>query len=1087
MTLESKVDLLIESTDEQTAASQALAQEVAGTMGAINKTIDDKITEVDQRTNQAVADMNALAQPKIDELTQLIASEDLHMASENDMEAMRAEVNRMTAASGMMYMGENSADSAHTNINNGLYVRSVGASNSNANTLYLGRGLGSTGESKTNFPVLAIAGFISEILGVCSASKHDLNETKLPTAPVDGTCTFDSATDVSMDFKTDVDPKYGDVPTGTAEKIRKEACNRAFEGDVKNGDFRNGASDWSTDSGRGLLSVSDGVATLTNTTTTGNSNYIAQSSLINGSDYIVEIGIKSVSANGNWRFSTSGFLPQNSSESGNFTFEFTAASTSFNLYCDDSGQGDGEIEITHLFIRKKTNKVVTAPVDMWGFEGSLQAVTKANPFIYLNGLPQSLATTMDGVATKRSNRPNSYYAWFEGDEDSAGLGCDFYDQSVSVLQRDLWLSNPKNHLYRMKDGTIAQWRVKGRSFRGLGNGDWGSIDSTKPNWFKFGNNDKGRISAQGSRDSDKGFNDSGTDDNFCTYESNYLDTFWKDESPSKGLMHIYRHDNSRIAVNGLCYFLVCGTVPRLSQSMYVEGLNENGTMKAADGKFWYDTTETFLTVADCFNPDKLLAGSGSIASGKSGRPDGRYFDAVYSGGLGGVIDERKSAWGVTPDERARKLRMVEDGTYRGKEKRKFTKPYACNVVSVTQSGGYIFVGITQDDTIPDFGVNKSTIHNGSYVIGDSGTVYKVSRQRPDGILLSTEYGTTPSADFTVGTDCSLVVTTEINISVSGEFLQKEVIGSIESIRANPYLKNGGYWIWNPVIPNGSSQVYNLGKKAISYVDNAFTTDDGLTWSKNGIVNFSFDDNTINRGQPANEVMIVHYTAFASQTKKSTSKAIKADSVGKVLVTDSHERDEAVLLHESLMDQVGTGGNFMSYSVLAEQIKSVIKVTEHVPIKLTGSTSPAVKVQPYFFSENGQENIGFIANEMKWDSGKDAASEATDISVNTNTLYIKDVLYVLSHDDFGHMRNKILRCVNNTGNWGASQVASLIELSSGRFGNDAGAYFKIWDGLGFGDSSAMSVGNGTYTNDNGDVCRSEIHELTMSIGWSINHV
>lgn len=957
--------------------------------------------------------------------------------SEADMDAMRAEVNRVTDASGFVAMGQSYIGSGGSKwmVNEGMFGDSGEAIY--ANKFRLGAINTPVGKSKTLHPVTAIAGFITAILNLSNTGDYGSAVVKLPTAPIDGTCTFDSATGEYTDFKTEADPKYGNMPTGTPVQIRNEAVSRAHEGDVKNGDGRLGTANWGT-SGSCIFEVEDGWFKLTQSAT-----WIrAYQSIYSIAEYagkkiIAEFEAYTTSAYGAVDLTKSiAGTPGNDESSKRtllsptptkYTVNLTGNGTD-SLYINFASQDAGDIVyVRNISIRPVTNEVVTAPVDMWGFEGSLQPVTPENPFIYPNGLPQSLAATMDGVATKRSNRPNSYYAWFEGDETSAGLGCDFF--AANILQRDLWLSNPKNKLFKMKDGTITQWRVKGRSFRGPGNGDWSNIDSnTVGGYLSF--DAKNRVQPQGGLDTQGGLADSSEE----SYSGSSYDTR---PTTGKGLFSLRDswQNSDKFAINGECYFLVCGTVPRLNQGAYYPDLNENGCCRVRNvvndsGSQWYAPSVLAPTrQAQCFitttvaNPTGGVkepdVKSGTIAGGVvySGHPEGHAYDAIYPSGEGGVIDERQSAFGVTPDERARKLRMVEDGTYRGKEKLKFTRvlpsaaagsgshPNAAKKV-YTASGLTLVV-------LLDTGTYK--LSTGDTVFLRNSTLNKlifgvVGAINPAYIYVNATSEMT-EADW-AGDDVFIIQTTETNRSVSGEFLQKEVIGDPVNILANPVLKNGFGGVWNPTIPAGIAKVYPVTRKNVGAVPaGLLSADAGVTWTVY-TPNFDFIENELtSRTLAPDEVVILNYTAFSKQTKKSTLKNVVGAQREKVMFTDSHKRDEAALLHESLMgavDAVGTGANFMSYSVLAEQIKGVIKVTEYQPIKLTGSASPAVKVQPYFFTENGQENIGFIANEMKWTSD-------------------------------------------------------------------------------FGDSSSMSLTGDTYTNDNGGTCRNEVHELTIPIGWSINHI
>jgi len=67
-------------------------------------------------------------------------------------------------------------------------------------------------------------------------------------------------------------------------------------------------------------------------------------------------------------------------------------------------------------------------------------------------------------------------------------------------------ADKKNKLYLI-EGKIYQWRVKGRSFAGAGNGDWSHIDSTEDGSttnriLSFGGSSSnlGRVPTQGNKD-----------------------------------------------------------------------------------------------------------------------------------------------------------------------------------------------------------------------------------------------------------------------------------------------------------------------------------------------------------------------------------------------------------------------------------------------------------------------------------------------------------------------------------------------------------------------------------------------------------
>ena len=150
----------------------------------------------------------------------------------------------------------------------------------------------------------------------------------------------------------------------------------------------------------------------------------------------------------------------------------------------------------------ETNKVVTERVDMWGFEAFLREINDADPFVYDNGLIQSQATNINGVATTDDNaRPITYFAWYEGDDASRGRGVNW--QTATEAQRMAIASDPANNIYFDDEtGKFYQWCIRGRSFAGAGNGDWFGLTSVGVTALQFGEFDpaKNYVQPQGMED-----------------------------------------------------------------------------------------------------------------------------------------------------------------------------------------------------------------------------------------------------------------------------------------------------------------------------------------------------------------------------------------------------------------------------------------------------------------------------------------------------------------------------------------------------------------------------------------------------------
>ncbi|TVU79852.1 hypothetical protein FQP85_21910, partial [Pseudoalteromonas neustonica] len=319
-----------------------------------------------------------------------------------------------------------------------------------------------------------------------------------------------------------------------------------------------------------------------------------------------------------------------------------------------------------------TNKVVTDRVDMWGFEFFLREINDADPFVYDKGLIQSQATSINGVATVSDNiRPITYFAWYEGDTASRGKGVNW--QTASEAQRTVIASDPENNIYfDDSTGKFYQWSPRGRSFAGVGNGDWFNVESTKSSLF-FESSAK-FVVAQGPSNSVIPFaNTGGARYVAPTNAGNALggitdNAIFVPVAPSP-------------SVNNECYFLVCGTVSRLNKGAYHPSFNPLGASlfegTNQGGSFWYGNNAPNLSSKlQCFTEisvNNSTPNSGSIGN-ISGRPDGRFYDAIYASGAGGVCrDMRYSAWGLKTEDFAAADLAIKSGEYRGRERITFTK------------------------------------------------------------------------------------------------------------------------------------------------------------------------------------------------------------------------------------------------------------------------------------------------------------------------------------------------------------------------------------------------------------------------------
>lgn len=465
-----------------------------------------------------------------------------------------------------------------------------------------------------------------------------------------------------------------------------------------------------------------------------------------------------------------------------------------------------------------TNKVVTDRVDMWGFEGFLREINDNDPFVYKNGLIQSLANNINGVATVNDNiRPDTYFAWYKGDATSRGKGVNW--QIATEAERTVIASDRRNNIYfDDSTGKFYQWCVHGRSFAGIGNGDWGIVDSGKDSQggsLRFDGNSGSCVSPQGIRDDVEN-----NRENDRYHDKYFLESQGNLNKADAGVFTAtlgagpYSAPVTSVAVGGQCYFLVCGTIPRLNQGSYHPKLNHLGTKGWRKGggdssSYPYHQTDSSnwingFTTLSCFAnlpSESQESGGGSFGGALANnatnmRPDSRKYDAIYEDGQGGVCrDMRYSAHKLTAEDFAKEDLKIKSGEYRGREKLFFTKK--------------VLKEVSTSDNAVATGTQVSNIDN--YTVGDLITVYSESGETliNEALILSkTETGIiwdgTKQFERVNGETYILVTGYYTNISVAGEFTHTEVLADPDQIDLCADLKDGWYGRYNPLIPNNQT-------------------------------------------------------------------------------------------------------------------------------------------------------------------------------------------------------------------------------------------------------------------------------------------
>ena len=662
-----------------------------------------------------------------------------------------------------------------------------------------------------------------------------------------------------------------------------------------------------------------------------------------------------------------------------------------------------------------TNKVVTDRVDMWGLEGFLREINDGDPFVYKNGLIQSQAPDINGVGTVLDNvRPITYFAWYEGDTTSRGKGVNW--KTATESQRIAIASDPENNIYFDDEtGKFYQWCVRGRSFAGLGNGDWRLLeDYESVDAVRFGGAST-YIRLQGKRDVPES---EGGDNGRIAYFKGSAN------HPLKGVSTIglSGSKSSSLSASEECYFLICGTVSRLNQGAHHPSFNPLGasTFRSSANlghRKWNhaDISGNVLDTQTCFSTTPGALGrdinDGSIASNFSGREDGRYYDAVYASGQGGVCrDMRYKASGQTDVDFAEADLSIKDGTYRGREYVTLTKVH--DLGSVLTSGSW------------DNGQKRLISFQGNIFDTSESQVYFV-----DGYILSKadntkrkvlQVGYSPSVDrtnvyldgdlsATWTADSYLIYSIETNNSIADEYHNLEVIGEPSSLLLCEDLKNGWVGTWNPEIPEGVVKPYHLCRPASnSSMTKIQTSDNGSSWALSNIVADQITNDYTSSSIGSSHVAIIIYKTKAKVVRDAyNDKTYGGElAIGDLFVSSFYGEKYGRLLQYSTIGKVPVSSLANQYENLSitratidTSLGKIHKLypVNHTPLGIVApnNNSPAFKALNYNVVENQQAFINYAYTELKhngtdWgDDGKVhiADNQTTMLDENGNTVLV----------------------------------------------------------------------------------------------------
>ncbi|CAI86630.1 hypothetical protein [Pseudoalteromonas translucida] len=656
-----------------------------------------------------------------------------------------------------------------------------------------------------------------------------------------------------------------------------------------------------------------------------------------------------------------------------------------------------------------TNKVVTDRVDMWGFEAYLREVNDADPFVYANGLIQSLATSISGVTTVSDNvRPITYFAWYEGDEDSRGKGVNW--QTASEAQRIKLASDPANNIYfDDATGKFYQWCIRGRSFAGLGNGDWLTIDSTSS---ALAFSTINRVGTQGTRAAPRGWLSSGADTVFYGNNPNAGVAGTRET----GLFTVFKGlGEARDGAEGHCYFYVGGTVNRLNQGAYHPSFNHLGAAGVLDtagvsSHEWFKGTARKLNGKSmCFSERSTGARSGAVGSTAS-RPDGRFYDVIYASGLGGVCrDMRYSAWGLTKEDFAKADLSVKSDRYRGMERLKITKVADLSEIeSVSSSNGGIRAYQNYAQTL------NVDVTDGYYVYNkETGAIF-YNFTRPDTLVPPFSGHIYYPISWGLNPKVVVIYSNDSDIVVSGDFMHTEVVcGNPEKLLQCEDLKDGWVGEWNPTPIIEGTPIPHRRKVCNTYsITDPKRYVNGVwdTWASSGSIKNTSNLSRYGLSTTNYEIYLFEYSARAYRTIPSKVPPIlgHTEGVGQVWITSRNRTETGANVVESLIGKVptketasSTGKDQVNYPLtslmLGDGLDTMIGVNK---LHSTHSVADiyqgeiAVKALNYNVVENQQGFINYAYTELKhngtdWgDDGKIHIVDNQSTMLDTNGQTVK---------------------------------------------------------------------------------------------------
>ena len=619
-----------------------------------------------------------------------------------------------------------------------------------------------------------------------------------------------------------------------------------------------------------------------------------------------------------------------------------------------------------------------------------------------------------GVTLNDTTIDQGYSAVHEDDTTTVGKGAVW--STLSDEDKAAVLQDHNSNIYS-DDGELIQVRWRLRAIKGLGD-DWYSAGyfgtQTTASFIAYDDVNLNAIKPRGGLTTVVDLDDrsgaiSGAPDGGYT-SATY--TSLENGLPQENGMYTANHGTTSSAFtgahNGLCFAVPIALVQRRNQGAYHPVYNSEGTNVFLDidgsvnRRDWHiNTAKEPSSTADCFDLDiaaNNTAGNvspfgandrGNIDSGNTGRPDEKYYDAIY---VSDVQDLRMSSKRLPLNEiRERAKRKGIAGEMRGFESVPFSTFYASTTIDnqLVSSSSFVFNMTTLvtpasgDEQDPD-GVSTGTRGIGYLYNATNGNIIRATKIADNGGVsqvrcgedFAAQQGYTTIASFSTVGDTVYIILEEVQTAKSASPTWADIIGDPANIATT--FPNGVEGQWIPVIPNGAIDDFNLSRKSIdsATLDSIYTEDDGATWSATSATIDTSGNYLTWSNHLSARVSLNRYSTQAHFTEDTVNSEVlsygdvtvtghRLDAhlpstlIGKVAISTSSDQ-----YHQSVpLTNVGISANSFN-TVTSRQPRHG---TDASILSANATGEPTVKFLDYLSHESGQLYLNYLYKEMIWDT------------------------------------------------------------------------------------------------------------------------